>query len=106
MKEPKTFKYPRVYFQEGDDKYIKRLAYSNRVRVIYPDGTCEWLCDQNVREDGKFYRPCWGGIGVVSSEGAHGVTGKLRSGPEAVERMKLYDSIEGFLPADFVCEIK
>jgi hypothetical protein len=104
MKAPKTFKYPRIYRQEGTQEVQKVFspeAYSNlysygpRTRIVYPDGSSEWYCDFTYYDNLKEWRWCCWNYGNVA-----------RTGREALKKMSLYDKIEGFPRAVFIGEIK
>jgi hypothetical protein len=70
MKEPKTFKRPRLYMREGNGE----SDWITRLRIIYPDGTCEYT---TAEYGDPWNRPCWAAIS---------------SNPRLqVKRMKSYD---------------
>lgn len=91
-KEPKTFNYPRLYFQIGFYK-----GYRGRLRIVYPDGTAEfsWALAMKNPWGGT---PCWL---------KYPYRGQLVStGEKALKLMRRYDKKVGFPAAEFVGEIK
>lgn len=95
MKEPKTFTRPRMYYQEGILNSTAGTMHSNngRIRIIYPDGTCEYAMDyifeENIQMNPNpadptdyfftkiFKSPCWAKSGLTAQE--------------QLERMRDYD---------------
>lgn len=86
MKEPTHFRRPRMYYQEARLRPPKMTMHSNngRLRIIYPDGTCEYAMDY-ILEEGqqmnpnpkdptdyfftKIYKnPCWAKTGLSARE--------------------------------------
>jgi hypothetical protein len=96
-REPKTFKRPRLYYQEAYDT----LLLGGRIRIIYPDGLCEWLSWGNPEH---IYAPCWAAIKPYNFY-ATDEYGKCKSGRAALKRMRVYDYIQGWPPADFLGEL-
>ena len=106
-KEPKSFKYPRLYM-----RYIKTdsLGSNARMRIIYPNGKCfannlsgiglDWDCNyMNV--------PCWqripkSRISVYCEEDSYTIEKNLDT---LVYNMKRYDKLEGFETL-FICELR
>jgi hypothetical protein len=70
MKEPKTFKRPRLYMRDINNNE----GWLSRLRIIYPDGTCEYTTAELFMD---WKHPCWAKIGANP---------KLQ-----VKRMKSYD---------------
>jgi hypothetical protein len=107
-KEPRTFNYPRMYYQPGTDESTLAVAGS-RVRIIYPDGRAEWCLLSSMKPshewaDGRcdsyneaytFEEPCCYLAGGGSAYGM--VTLRI---------MREYDERRGFPPAEFLGEIK
>ena|ERR1017187_8527479 len=106
-KEPKTFKYPRLYMRL-ENCFDSMLAVQ-RIRIIYPNGDCEWG-DGDCAEGRMIerlttwadYRPCWHPNKMLN------VGDKMPSlctAKEAVKLMKQFDKNEGF-DTIFLGEIK
>ena len=89
MKEPKTFKYPRLYMRNTDKKVYSE--WKERIRIIYPNGKTEYD-DVEYSDYFKFEKPCW----------------RLRSrNPyKQVKAMKDYDASCGYYETIFLGEIK
>ncbi len=94
-KEPRAFKYPRVYYTDDG---------TGTIRILYPDGRSERMInhlDAVFGENGPV-APCWApgyAFGKKHTYGKH-VTSKL-----ALKVMREYDAIYGRVP-EFVMEIK
>ncbi len=79
---------PRLYLQNGFDEDAARI------RIIYPDGSSEWLCNGDPEKE---YAPCWAAIQPLY----HG-KGKNRTQQEAIRAMRHYDDIVGWPSAHFL----
>ncbi len=95
MKKLKPFRRPRLYFQLG-----QHGGYGSRIRIIYPDGSCEWISHGKPEE---VYAPCWAERLPSSLEFT--VRGKCSSAFRAIELMHKYDFSQGFPEADFIGEL-
>jgi hypothetical protein len=104
-KEPKLFKYPRLYFQKG-----KRKGWcKNRIRLIEPNGTTHWICDSNLEicySNTGWGSTCWAPKIIEDQTNLFGTAGKCRNGQSALAKMRKYDKEEGLKPAIFIGEIK
>ncbi len=103
-KEPKTWKRPRLYFQEANDND------ESRIRIIYPDGKSEWMVGSDQWENGA-NATCWSSkivrlIGPeFENQMCEGCYGKDSSPQQALARMCAYDAEMGFEPAIFCGEL-
>lgn len=92
IKEPKTFKRPRLYYQPANseremyrDKDQLSVYDTGRLRIIYPDGKAEWFSLQNDFtgdwwHDPEWEKPCWWSL--------------CTSGYEALRQMKGFDAAQ------------
>jgi hypothetical protein len=93
MKQPKTFRRPRLYYQHAVNHK------SDRIRIIYPDGRSEWLRDGDP-EDTDI--PCWAEECRCFN---YEVYGKCKSAKESLRNMRKYDKLCGWPPANFLGEL-
>lgn len=89
MKEPKTFRYPRLYVRA----YKKRNGYPEgyyfRIRIIFPDGSATY---STAVEFIDWEHPCW--------------NRKLYESPfSQIKKMKAFDKMLGYKTI-FLGEIK
>jgi hypothetical protein len=102
-KEPKSFIYPRIYFQDDHPKgrFPCGAAFDHgysRLRIIYPDGSSQFCC-------GTYWTyPCWAPDAAFSDYLE--IRGKHASAFEALRVMREFDEKHGFPPAIFIGEIK
>lgn len=90
-KEPKTFKYPRLYARIVEDG----SECEQRIRIIYPNGDAEW---EDMTHFCLWHDPCW-------NKTYHNK--KLsQDGNEAVSYMKQYDAKSYRYKTVFLGEIK
>ena len=116
IKEPKTFKHPRLYYQptiKNNDLFSSR-DYYDRLRIVYPNGTCEW-----ARGDYE-YMDSWGnrfleicnfsttkiGYGPACWSCTEAGDPLFSSGLSALKAMRRYDKDHHFPRAIFMGEIK
>ena len=88
-------KYPRLYYQEayGDNAIGSEQP---KLRVIYPDGQCEWYCGCSISGELEYpTNPCW-----TSGEGI------CKSVNQAIRLMNAYDKKMGYPKAVYLGEIK
>lgn len=98
-KEPRTWRRPRLYYQEapGDKRH------PSRIRIIYPDGKSEWFWYNSSPVE--VFEPCWS-ESYYKSETIYGEAFGQDSSPyEALCRMREYDKRNGWPPADFLGEL-
>lgn len=93
-KEPRAWKYPRLYYQSAPSYYNRE-----RIRIIYPDGKSEWV--DNVSDPDLVYRPCWAGWKDRVDD-----YGKNKTPFLALKAMRTYDRTFDWPKADFLGEIK
>ena len=102
-KEPKTWKRPRLYYQPTNH------IMTSRIRIIYPDGSSEWMQDC-YWEEGS-YGPCWATDRVTTNgpefpgQRASGFYGKHKTPRAALVAMRTYDEIKDWKPAIFCGEL-
>jgi len=90
LKEPKTFKRPRLYFCEGPS------VFDDKIRIIYTDGRSEWRNLTLLAPEGEekwTLAPCWAsstiGVDLKTS------FGKDKDAKTALKRMRAYDKTYG-----------
>lgn len=93
MKEPKTFKRPRLYWTP----LFNGSAYSGRMRIIYPNGDTDWSYHGPIKKHSPPYNP-WADIHSCWAIGQKNGFGRL-------EQMKEYDRQHGHEPAEFLGEL-
>lgn len=77
-------KRPMMFYQGADSFYCRR------VRILHPDGTSEFqFLDKSRDPCEDWEKPCWSPIWPTSQE-------------DQFKRMKFYDNIYGFPPAEFL----
>lgn len=90
-KEPKLWKYPRIYYQDADSFFSHETG---RFRIIFPNGDCCFWGDWGkVRIGRRFGFPCW-------------AKPKSKSPRGQLVLMRQYDKFRGWKRADFISEIK
>lgn len=92
--EPKSWNYPRLYFQSTS------IAKADRIRIIYPNGQSEWLSDGDANEK---CTPCWAGY-TSCKDGVY--VWVCESPGIALEQMRRYDRLQKWPPSVFLGEIK
>lgn len=91
MKEPKDFKYPRLYYQETTYIGYARLIAGGRLRIIYPNGKAEYQVHQ---KSNRWIDTCWSDFG------------HLRTAECSLKNMRKYDKKMKWKKAIFIGEIK
>lgn len=101
-------KRPRLYYQEAPD-------HKPRLRIIWPDGHCQYLFDND--KDKCWGTPCWAEQDIFEPESLPHERmndflgyldiffGKCSSGARAIELMNKYDAEEGWPPAELIGEL-
>lgn len=88
VKEPKTFKRPRLYMRKTDTEF----RYEQRLRIVWPDGTA-WYdvgIDAKIKND----NPCW--TRDVEFAGERVNYHNQLSPLEKIKEMKAYDKFCGY----------
>jgi len=110
-KEPRNFKYPRIYYQEGLS--FLSMVKGPRVRIFYPNGDTDWatIADHycgNVLPLGPDYlfetEPCWYVRKNMETDGFE--HRKPNTMKKAIMRANEFDKKEGFPKMIFLGEIK
>lgn len=104
LKEPKEFRYPRVYVQDGLLHHPNSYTCGARIRIVYPNGKVEWMSDARAKLNllSLWRNSCYAYQKLFRAPDRR----KFKSGSEAVKAMRKYDQEEGFPLAIFAGEIK
>lgn len=100
MKEPKTFKYPRMYYCHGYGELCSCIE-GPRIRIIYPSGLSEWLSlskHPDSQYNTEWIFPCWLDLLAYNLGNS--------TGKKALRQMRTYDKKLYFKKAIFLGEIK
>lgn len=114
-REPKLFKYPRIYINDCDVLNVLNTDDQPmpRFRILYPDGTCEFTFGCRYLSDDYFYE--LDGTHVNNSKSCFStVTGdmgnedqnKYTTGKQVLKAMRAFDRFFGLPKAIFLGEIK
>lgn len=103
LREPKLWRGARIYYQPGSPTTYKRI------RVIYPDGACEWDGVHQL-DDRKLNKPCWarGYRTALNCDWLHlywRSMGVFPTAEKALAAMRDYDKNSGFEPAEYLGEV-
>lgn len=101
IKEPKTFKRPRLYYQDASGEMRAELWFrSPRMRIIWPNGKSQ------IFFAGSWRKACWAsGLSVIDDGDDLEPCGKSKSGDHALRQMRRYDRHYNWPRAEFICEL-
>ncbi len=100
-KEPKTFKYPCMYYQPGMRADAWALS-GPRIRIIYPNGKVEWACCNKLKDSS--FHPMM--KHTFSSRACYMDNIKAHSGERTLALMRQFDRQNSFPPAEYLGEIR
>lgn len=97
---------PKLYFQVGNGD-CPIFEESSRIRIIYPDGSCEWQL--GFSDPCMSFYPCWASRKVFNYKDPRPwntwALGICKSQEVAIKRMQEFDRKWGFPPADYLGEL-